>query len=59
MDTKNFIILNPSLFFVVQKLSDAVFLDKFQVFNHAHPIPGFVSFIQISESFAGILFAGN
>ena len=59
MDTKNFIIMNPSLFFVFQKLSDAVLLNKFQVFNHTHPVPGFVSSIQIPESFAGILFAGN
>ncbi len=58
MDTKNFIIMNPSLFFVFQKRSDTVFLNKFQVFNHTHPIPCFVSSVQISESFAGILFAG-
>jgi hypothetical protein len=49
----------PESGFIPNELSDAMFLDVVQVFEHTHVVLRAVSLIQLLESFAGITFAGK
>jgi hypothetical protein len=42
----------PLLLFVIKKSLNTILLDIFKVINHAHPEKGFITFINMKESFA-------
>jgi len=47
----------PSLLFLFKELIDAILLDEFEVLDHTHPMEASVAFIDMVESFAGIITA--
>jgi len=47
----------PFFLFLFQKTFDAMLFDEFEVFYHAHMVPGAVSFIEAFQSTTGKFFA--
>jgi hypothetical protein len=47
----------PAQRFRLHEFPDAIFLDVIKVLQHAHPVPGPVSFVQMFQGSAGHLFA--